>query len=300
MKDRQAGILRQIGILFRRDADLLAGDKKRVAVTMVLPIIIGLVITMVTNKDDMGNIYESTRATLFTIICAGIYVGMFNSLPLICKERQIIKREYMTGMSITAYILAMSLLQAIVSLVQTLLFLVIYWKLPGIGELVQGDLASESGAVNFMLCAVSLFLIMFAADMIGMLISAIVRSNELANLVAPIIIIFQLVMSGVLFKLTGIAEKVAYATVSKWGMKALGSLAGLNGMKTAAKDSMKELMDSTPGLELPKSLIKPEGMGAYKATAANLHEAWLWMLGFSVLMIVLAIVFLKRVEKDKR
>lgn len=299
MRERQAGILRQTGILFRRDAELFAGDRKRVAVTLLLPIVIGLVITMVTNKDDMGRIYESTRATLFTIICAGIYVGMFNSLPLICKERQIIKREYMTGMSITAYIIAMTILQAIVSLVQTLLFLVIYWKLPGIGELVKEPLATGSGFID---CTISLFLIMFAADMIGLLISAIVRSNELANLVAPIIIIFQLVMSGVLFKLSGTAKLVANATVSKWGMKALGSLAGLDGMKTTAKDAMKDLMEEMPVLKekLPDSFSRPDGMSAYEATAQNLHTAWLWMLGFALLMAVLAIIFLKRVEKDSR
>ena len=38
----------------------------------------------------------------------------------------------------------------------------------------------------------------------------------------------------------------------------------------------------------------------YAGTAANLGEAWLWLLVFIVVLTILCVVFLRRVEKDKR
>lgn len=303
-RNTEAGLFRQIGILFHRDAELFMNDRKRVGITLLLPLVIGLVIVFVADSD-MGKIYEPTRATIFTMICAGIYVGMFNSLPLVCKERHIIKREYMTGMKISSYIMAMVLFQAIISLIQSLMFISIYWisKM----NLPEGELISGSSFIDY---TISLFLIMFAADMMGLLISSIVRSNELANLIAPIIIIFQLVMCGVLFTLKGMAEKIAYLTVSKWGMQAMGALAKLENMKTSAKDTLGEDFFKD---EFIDTLKLPEGTSAkdvkkmasaggddYAGTAANLGEAWLWLLVFIVVLTILCVVFLRRVEKDKR
>ena len=303
----EAGLFRQIGILFQRDTELLLNDKKRMCITLILPVVIGMVISFVADADT-GKLYESTRAALFTIICAGIYVGMFNSLPLICKERHIIKREYMTGMRISSYIIAMTLFQAIISLVQTLLFMAIYWNsldlskmldLSGMGKvIITGSL--------FVDYTISLFMVMFASDMIGLLISALVRTNELANLIAPIIIIFQLVMSGVLFELSGVMEKVAGVTVSKWGMQAMGSLAGLDGMRTAARDTFGSKGDDAYQAfqALSKSkrndINNPDGMDAYTATSDNLLQAWMVMGAIILLLAILCVVFLRRVEKGAR
>ena len=289
----EVGLLRQVGILFHRDVELFLNDRKRVAITMILPILIGLVITLVSG-DDMGKIYESTRATMFTIICAGIYVGMFNSLPLVCKERSIIKREYMTGMKISSYIIAMTFFQAIISLVQTLLFMVIYWMPKGI-NLPEKELILGSPFLEY---TITLFLIMFAADMMGLLISSIVRNNELANLIAPIVIIFQLVMSGVLFELGDKIEKVANLTVSKWGMQALGAQGGLYKMTNIAKDKWpKQAIDGLTE-DVKDELFKTDI--AYEHTAGNLCEAWLWLLIFIIVLAILSTVFLRRVKKDRR
>lgn len=308
MKRANAGVFRQIGILFQRDFEIFINDKKRVGITFLLPVVIGLVITIVINKDDMGKLYESTRATLFTIICAGIYVGMFNSLPLICKERKIIKREYMTGMKISSYIIAMSLFQAIISFVQAEIFLLIFWKLPGIGLSGDPDIAGNM----FFNYTITLFLVMFASDMIGLFISAIVKSNELANLIAPIIIIFQLVMSGVLFSLKGISSRIAAITVSKWGMQAMGSLAGLYGMKTAGKrtldddpdvdDLMSTYEDMHDGeaFQWPGKITKPDGMSAYDGGIDSVHHSWIIMISMVIILMILCILFLRRVEKDSR
>lgn len=60
---------------------------------------------------------------------------------------------------------------------------------------------------------------MFISDLMGMVISSAVKTNEMANLIAPIVIIIQLVLSGVLFDLDGNVKYAANLTVSKWGWK---------------------------------------------------------------------------------
>lgn len=99
MNRNNVGTIRQLGVIFQRDTDLFISDPKKIASTLLFPAVIAVVIVAV-SKDSIFANYEGTKSALFTILSAGIYVGMFNSLTSICKERKIIKREYMTNMSL--------------------------------------------------------------------------------------------------------------------------------------------------------------------------------------------------------
>lgn len=324
-KAKETGFFSQLSTLFERDAELFANDRKKIIITLVLPLIIGIVIVLVGSKD-MGEIYENTRSTLFTIVCAAIYVGMFNSLTIICRERDIIKREYMTNMHLSSYIAAHTLLQGIICFVQSLLFMAVFW--PGLlhSETISHPVFMGSAFPEYL---ISLFLIMYASDMMGMLVSSIVKTSELANLIAPIIIIAELVMSGVLFELKGRADKIADIMVSKWGMKALGSTADLGSMTTKINNVVganhekfvpASIFDNDAGtvpgnmikekemslLELMKEdtatekMLHPKNPGFFEHGQQNLTGTWLILLIFVAAIAVLCILFLRRVEKDRR
>ena len=279
MNRNNVGTIRQLGVIFQRDTDLFISDPKKIASTLLFPAVIAVVIVVV-SKDSIFANYEGTKSALFTILCAGIYVGMFNSLTSIFKERKIIKREYMTNMSLASYVIALVFFQGILVMMQSLIFMLIYWG--------QIDFPSHGLWFGnaFWDYYVTLFLVMFISDLMGMVISSAVKTNEMANLIAPIVIIIQLVLSGVLFDLDGNVKYAANLTVSKWGMEAFGALSALNDEDLAIQEAFP--------------MIPHDTEAAYEATAAHLVYTWEILLLMGVVLTIACIILLSRVEKDSR
>ena len=75
---------------------------------------------------------------------------------------------------------------------------------------------------------VSILLMLVASSAIGLLISAIFKSGESAILVVLVLMIGQVVFSGIMFTLTGVAARIAAVVVCRWGMGALGASTDLN------------------------------------------------------------------------
>ena len=74
---------------------------------------------------------------------------------------------------------------------------------------------------------ITLFLVIYCADILGMAVSSIVKSEKAAMTVMPFILIIQLVMCGMFFPLEGVAAGVSNLTISKWGMEAIGTTADM-------------------------------------------------------------------------
>ena len=130
---------------------------------------------------------------------------------------------------------------------------------------------------------ITIFLLMYATDALGLMISCIVKSEQLASQLSPYILIVQLLFSGVLFEMKGAATVVSGLMVSRWGMQALGSISNLNGY------------DSRMGV--PSYALQDE---AFEKTAGNLWGAWLLLLLFIVVPLIVGTVCLHRVKNDKR
>ena len=104
------------------------------------------------------------------------------------------------------------------------------------------------------------------------MISAWVKNENAANNVLPLIMIPQIILSGVLFELKGFPAKLAWLMISRWSIGAFGSLVDVNEM-------------------LPKS-----SNAVYAATWQNLSTNWV-ALGLHTL-IYLAIALWLQKRKD--
>ena len=94
--------------------------------------------------------------------------------------------------------------------------------------IVYGNELPETGILtNYPMVEfyISIFLLMYAADAMGIMISCLVKKEEAANVLAPYILIVQLIFSGILFAMEGMADYISYVMISRWGMEALGSIA---------------------------------------------------------------------------
>ncbi len=279
--------VRQMFIMMHRNGRIIINNKAKLGMVLLFPVVIGLLLSYVSRKNTF-ECFENASSALFAITSAVIYIGMFNSLTEICKERNIVKREYMTNMKIPSYILSILLVQAVICLIQSAIMTAICYHLL---DFPASDLIF--GGASFLKYYISVFLIMYSADAMGMLISSIVKTNELANLIAPIIIIIQLVLSGVLFKLDGgIVEAISKLTISHWGMSALGRIAHLNDMVTRA------VFEDTTG---KLAAIMPTAYESYyTSSTGELLKVWGILLIFIAVFAVLSMLFLRRIERDAR
>lgn len=231
----------------------------------------------VVTSPDMFRSYSETKTGIFAVNCACLWVGLFNSIQSICRERAIIKREYRTGLHISSYIAAHVLFEAIICLTEAVIILVVV-LIRNHSHLPEKGLAVS--LVTDMLF--SLFLVTFASDMIAILVSSIVKDENTAMTVMPFVLVVQLVMSGAIFELNDFTQLVSYCTISRWGQFALSAIAQTD----TAVDLQAQWSEADNTLAT--------------SDAGHLLLYWGLLLSFSLLYIVLSILFLKRVDKDQR
>ena len=230
-------------------------------------LLIMLIIGMVTG-DDMFVSYTDTKNGGFAIICACIWVGLFNSIRSICKERGIIKREHRTGLRMSSYVAAHMIHEGALSMVEALLAAIIIWLVNNKHFIKSGVILPPG--IELFIC---FFLIIFASDIFAMMISSVVTNENTAMTVMPFALIVQMIFAGVVFELEGITEKISYVTISRWGMNGLCAIANYN--KLTLFSYVKE----------------------WESTPENLIKIWLVLLGFVVLNGVLSWIALLNVDR---
>ncbi len=200
----------------------------------VLPmaaLIAGLV-GMVVRKKMFLNM-EGTLMGAFAFVCVCIWNGCFNSIQVICRERDVIKREHRSGMHIFSYVFSHMLYQAILCLLQT--FVTLYVTL-----LVGVKYPSEGLITSFFLLdfAISMFLISFASDMLSLWVSSLSHNTTTAMTIMPFVLIFQLVFSGGMLTLPAWTETLTHFTISNPGLKVIAAQADTNSRPYATISSM--------------------------------------------------------------
>ena len=255
-----------------------------------------------------GNMFVYTAETFqgtFTLVSACIWIGIFNSIQSVCKERAILKREHRAGLHMSSYIASHLIFQAGICLLQAGILLGIsaaFLHYPAVTPLFG------SSMLEFF---ITYFLVTYAADALGLAISAIVRTPTTAMTVMPFVLIVQLLFSGMLFPLQGPVGLVGNLTISKWGLNAACVSADYNNLENT------ELVNTSVALQ---NIVSREGYPIegqtvdalvrdyyevsvnedYAHTAGNLAADW----GVIVLQVAVygaaAVVALEFVDRDKR
>lgn len=241
-------------------------------------------------KDDQLLVFNATQTGLFMLVCVAIFVGICNSIQEICKERNILKREYMTNLNLSSYVISKLVVQAVVCAVQMVVVVGIF------AVFVRGKMLPDSGVLfsNMWLeYYITMFLLAFAADTMSLVISSLVKTSATANTFIPIILIVQIVFSGVLFDMKGVMDAFSKLMISKWGIAALAASSGLN-------DAMPPFLIDNPDYQLNLGSEMSIVNDMYQATSANLLKIWGILLIFIIVCSVACRILLIRVKKDKR
>ena len=279
----------------------------------VLPLsaIIAYLVVYVMGKRMFINM-EGTSYAAFAITCVCLWNGVFNSIQVVCKERGIIKREHRAGLHITSYLASHMIYQAIICLIQVVMMIVIFLifgvHIPS-GSAVTGSFLLDLG--------ITMFLITYASDMLGLMISCIVHSPMTAMTVMPFVLIVQLVFANFVIPLNAVGKKLSNVTISKWGIQAVCSvsdynsqestvlLTALNTMSNKDPDSLISRVQRVLSIDevnhkvgqLTASQLQNS---EYAFTAENVLKNWGILIAFTLLYVLIGFLFLKQIDYDKR
>ncbi len=281
----------------------------------VLPMgaVIAAVVTFVVGAN-LFKTQEGTKLGVFALVCVCIWNGFFNSIQVVCREREIIKREHRAGLHMSAYVAAQMIYQLLLCAAQTVVTLIIC-RLTGV-VIPEAGVITRSGMVDI---GITILLITYAADMMALMVSCIVRNTTTAMTTMPFLLIFQLVFSGGFFELNGFAEKIQYLTISHWGMNSLCTIGRYNDLpmvtlwNTLIKFKDVDVAGTTPLKDL---LVFMEENGyrdnfllwagqqnqlaEYAAAPETVRKYWTILLLLLIVFAILAVIALEFIDRDKR
>ncbi len=227
-----AGIspLQQLWILSDRYWRLVKRDRRSLALALLTaPLGIALITLTLQGKNPLAKLdpLEVTQAplalrVLFVFTCAAIWVGLSSSVQEIVKESSIYARERLVNLGLFPYLGSKFLIRAGLALVQTLLMVLVIligFKSP-IPDLISWPIGLY----------ITTFLTLLSTLCMGLMISSFVKNESEANNTLPLILLPQIIFSGVLFKLEGLAGKLSWLMLSRWSVGAYGALVNVNAM----------------------------------------------------------------------
>ena len=277
--------LQELFLLIGESFSLLVSQTRNLIISLLFPLGAAAVTIWIAGEDMFVNM-ESTKSGAFIVVCAAIWGGLFNSIQVVVKERKNIKRDYVSGaLRIGCYTTSRAVVQFILCAIQAAVLCLSFYCV----EFVYDNALPSEGIFfsSVMLeYYITVFLVMYAADTMGLMISCVVKSEQLASQLSPYVLIVQLLFSGVLFAMEGAASSVSALMLSRWGMEALGSISNLNELPLRLQQ------------EFP--MIPHEADEAFLYTSEHLAEVWAILLIFVIVPLIVGNYALHNVKKDSR
>ncbi|MEU2601826.1 FHA domain-containing protein [Streptomyces hirsutus] len=229
------GWMSQFVTLVRRYVSVIVSDKGFLALTVILPAVLGAVSLLIdpdrgllpNAPNQAGQIRPNgTAATVLLILAVGAcFAGAANSVRELIKERVIYERERATGLSRSAYLMSKVFVLGMVTVLQGLLVGVIGFssrELPEEGLVLGGFTLLE--------LSIPIMALGFTSMMFGLIISALVKTAEKTMPLLVMFAIIQVVFTGCLFALHGTVgvNQFSFLMPSRWAVAASGATLDFN------------------------------------------------------------------------
>lgn len=247
-KRKGISCFKQLFLLSQRHLQLVLRDRFSLALALLTGLIgISLICLTLQGEDPLlkSNSPVATQATLalrtlFVFSCIAIWIGLSSSAQEIVKESAIYARERLINLGLFSYIGSKLLIRSGLAAFQTIVITstILFWFKSPNADLISWPLG----------LGITTFLTLISSQSLGLLLSAFVKNESEANNSLPLIIIPQIIFSGVLFKLKELPSKLSWLMISRWSIGAYGTLVNVNEM--VPKDSPVPLpFEQTPVYE---------------------------------------------------
>jgi len=196
-KKRSTGIAAQTVWLTLRQLRIRINDRKNTAILLAQAPIIALLTILVFDQRSMS--------ALFLTVISAIWFGCNNAVREIVSEWPIYRRERMFNLHLTSYLASKLVPNIMLAAVQIGIFLAI--------------VAGHLGLVNPLETYLALLLAACSSILTGLFVSALFDSPDKAMAVLPIVLIPQIVFSGVIAPLkSSLLEGFGCMMISRWSV----------------------------------------------------------------------------------
>ncbi|MGW0886061.1 FHA domain-containing protein [Streptomyces sp. NPDC002671] len=235
----------QLMTLIRRYVSVIVSDKGFLALTVILPAVLGAVSLLIDHKRGLlvneainprtgAHVPNGTATTVLLILAVGAcFAGAANSVRELIKERVIYERERATGLSRSAYLMSKVVVLGAVTVLQGLMVGLIGFSSREIPD--QGLMLG--GSTLFELC-LPIMALGFTSMMFGLVISSLVKTAEKTMPLLVMFAIIQVVFTGCLFTLHGTlgVNEFSYLMPSRWAVAAAGATLDFNNIAPNTDD----------------------------------------------------------------
>ena len=216
----------QVQVLASRYATLFLRDRRHLKSAFIQIPILAVLTALLFNAqaflrfDPAGPsrpLFTSQGAQIvFFMVTISVWLGSINAAREIVKERSVLSRELAVGVQLPAYIASKLVVLLTLSTVQTSLFAIVVLTLRPL---------HENAAVLVQLIAV-LIIASWVAVLLGLVVSALARSEDQATGVIPILLVPELLFGGAivpLAQMSGLMHVVAALVPARWSYAAAGN-----------------------------------------------------------------------------
>ena len=176
----------QINYQLRRQFKIKTYERLNLIVSFIIAPLLSFLSTYIFRADDDLVQNSSYPNYLFFMLISAIFFGLIGSVFEIIKDRSMVQRERLGGVSIFGYYLSKYYVLSFFGLIQTLLynlvgmlFLHIPWALVAFNSLVM-------------------FMVVVVSISFGLFVSSVARSTMIASNLIPVLIIPQILLGGLI------------------------------------------------------------------------------------------------------
>ncbi|MEM7593514.1 MAG: ATP-binding cassette domain-containing protein [Cyanobacteria bacterium P01_A01_bin.83] len=274
----------QLSLLCKRYWKLVSRDSTSLILTLLAgPITIALTGLPLRDEQPLSIVDEAsiTQASLalrllFIFSSIAIWIGLSNAIREIVKEKAIYFRERLLNLGLLPYLTSKLIIRGGIALVQTLLITAV---------VLLVFAAPKSTLIAWSLgFGITTFLTLLASTSLSLMLSAFVKTENEGNGILPLIMIPQIIFSGVLFTLDVWSSKLSWLMLSRWSIGAYGSLADVNSMApqpnpVLSAEMLNDIFQATP---------------VYDATWDNLILNWGILMAHTLIYAIVALIALRR------
>lgn len=189
---------RQTKLLTQRYLQIQLADRLSVLMMIGQCLLVGLLIVLLFGNISDGYLNEripKTSSILFLMAISVFWFGCSNSAKEIVKESVIYSRERDVNQLVASYLASKFIVLGAASLIQTT---ILYW-------IVSFGTSVETEFVHYVFLAT----LSAVGVSLGLLISALSQSTDMAVTIVPLVLIPQIIFSGAISAVTGLAKTLA-------------------------------------------------------------------------------------------
>ncbi|MBU0602949.1 MAG: FHA domain-containing protein [Gammaproteobacteria bacterium] len=277
--------LRQWSVLTQRYATIKLRDRMSTLILLVQAPVIAAVIALVFagELDDAAGRNAYGAFALFLMAVSAVWFGCSNAAREIVSEQAIYRRERMVNLKIPSYVMSKFVVLGALCAVQCALLLAIV----GAATALQGNWGGHFALL--WACALS-------GVGMGLLLSALVRSSEAAIGLVPLLLIPQVILSGLIMPLEKLSPPMHWTSsvmMTRWGFEGMlqhEQAAGAYDVVTPAAE--------TPAAAMPGMTPPPMPVARYFGghAAGRLRSGA--VLGGATLALLIAVMGVLRLRRQ--